>query len=563
MAISNGFIISLSPSHLSAIAVRRGRVQQAETIRLDPNEWRAHWTDGLMRLDQPLRQILSRFSSISRSGVTLLYQSPTLTTQVNAIDQGGAFAREKARSKIREVVGIDASVCVCELGQQQGGDEKGLVLAYSDRDETLRAFYAWLNRCGARVSGMIPSGVVSMLVSTEHAVQEPGDTAFYYLDKHSSVISYADREQGLRLVRPADIGYEALTDTYKQVLRELDENDDSEIDRSIDAEARAHLFEHGIPFQPKQLEKFELRSSLLPRMAPVLQRIGIDLKQTIRFGIADPMAVENLVVLGPGGAIPMITKAIGEHLDLTISTDAECDHYDSTSPGSPSSTENALIGMKSSIPSLLPRIADEERSRSQLKKAMVAGVACAGFAMAGQYMLAQRQIIQTEQGMLESNTRFDQIMAFEETSSTINETQAMLSQIAMLVHARASESAQWEVPLAVLGNSLDEGVRIQEIRGEYNGGSPHLKINGYSIGAAGKSPGQVLDQFVLSLGAIQHVQEVQLGATSRIQVPSNSLSPQDESVWGSQFSLVVELDTHASPYAEMAEVEAMSDWTQP
>jgi hypothetical protein len=562
MSITNGFIISLSPSHLSAIAVRRGRVHQAETIRLDPSEWRAHWSDGLMRLDQPLRQILSRFSSISRNGVTLIYQSPTLTTQVNPIEQGGAYAREKARSKLREVVGMDASVCVCELGQQQGADSKGLVLAYSDRDETLRAFYAWINRCGARVSGMIPSGVVSMLISTEHAVRDPGQTAFYYFDKHTSVISYADHEGGLKLVRASDIGYESLTEAYKQVLREHAEDDEPEAGSRIDQEARAHLFEHGIPFQPKQLNGFELRSSLLPRMAPVLQRIAIDTKQTIRFGIDDPMAVKNLIVLGPGGAIPMITKAFGEHLELAVSRSAECDQYDSTSAGSPSSTEHAFIMMKTSIPTLLPRLADEERTRTQLKKAMLAGVACAGLAMAGQYMLADHQIQKTKQGMIATDSRFDQIVEFEETSFAIEETQAMMSQIALLVDTQATETAQWEVPLAALGSRLDEGIRIQEIRGEYNGGSPQLKLSGYSIRVEDKSPGQVLDQFVSSLSAIQHVREVQLGATSRIRVPSNSASQQGDD-WGSQFSLIVQLDTHPSPYAELAEVRVDTEWTQP
>lgn len=116
MPVSSDFLISLSPTHLSAMSVRRGRIQQAETVRLDAAEWDGLWGDGLMRLDQPLRQLLSRFSGRSRVDASLIYQSPTLTTQVTTSDIAGAVAREAARTKIREVVGFDAPVSVCELG---------------------------------------------------------------------------------------------------------------------------------------------------------------------------------------------------------------------------------------------------------------------------------------------------------------------------------------------------------------------------------------------------------------------------------------------------------------
>lgn len=563
MANSSRFIISLSPSHLSAIAVRRGRVQQAEVTRLNPNEWQAHWADGLMCLDQPLRQILSRFSSLPRHGVTLIYQSPTLTTQVTTAEQGGAYARETARSKIRETVGVDATLCVCELGQGHAAGTKNIMLAYSDRDETLRAFYAWLNRCGIRVSGMIPSSVISVLCASDQAIQDSGESAMFYLDKHSSVISYADHDGNLSLVRPADIGFESLTDAYKQVLREYAEQNGEATDHTFDLEAQEYLFEHGIPFQPKQCNGIELRSSMLPRMAPALQRIGIDLKQTIRFGIKDPLTVKNLIILGPGGAIPMITRAIGDHLDLHVHSFAGCDQYDPACAGSPGSTEYAFIKMSSAVPPLLPRIADEERSRGHLKKAMAVGVALAGLVMGGQYMLATREVQRIEVSMRADAPRFDQVSAFENASVEVSQTQSMLGQIANLVSTHSTVSACWEHPLAKLGEITGNGIRIQEMRGQFDDGEPVLKLNGYSVATNDKLPGQVLDDFVADLESIPRVQSVQLGATTRIEISSSNADDNEEFEWGSQFSLSVLLETHTSPYHAAAKVPSMSDWTQP
>lgn len=281
MSISNGFIISLSPTHLSVISVKRGRIHQSESTRLDPREWDDQWDDSLMRLDQPLRQLLSRFSSTLRNAVTLIYHSPTLTSQITSFDQG-AYARETARSKIREVVGLDASVCVCELGASGNQSGKAMMLAYSDRDQTLRAFYAWLNRCGVRVSGMIPASVATVMIAAEQASKEDGTAGVFYLDKHCSVIGYADPEGALTLVRPSDIGYETLTESYRQVLGEQGEESDH---RDLDLEAQACLFEHGIPFQVHHRGEIELRSSVLPACAsPPADRYRREADNTLRAG---------------------------------------------------------------------------------------------------------------------------------------------------------------------------------------------------------------------------------------------------------------------------------------
>lgn len=562
MTIHNGFIISLSPTHLSAIAVRRGRVLQSETTTLDPSNWKSLWSDGLMHLDQPLRQLLSRFSFSARHGATLLYQSPTSTTQITSVEQGGAYARETARSKIRETVGVGAAVSVCELGQSANHGSGNLLFAFSDREETLRAFYAWLTRCGVRVTGMIPSNVVSVVVASEQALAEPGDTAVFYLDKHCSVICHANESGELKLVRPADFGYESLADAYRQAV--ADQFDDDEpTHRDLDVTAQSHLFEHGIPFQMIQVGDLELRSAVLPRMAPALQRIGIDLKQTIRFGIDDSSSLNRLTVVGPGAAIPSITKAIGEHLELNVACAPGSDQYDPSCAGSVGSTEVACISLSSAIPTLLPKIAEESLFKGELKKALAAGMAFAGLVMGGQYMLAQKQIDDVQAQMSRDVVRYEQVVAFEETSQQVHQAQQILSKIASLVTEQTSDRANWEVPLAQLSSLTGEGVRIQELRGELAGAQPELKLNGYSVAQDDRNPGVVLEQFVDALSELDNVLSVSLGATSRISLSTTQGEPSEDE-WGIQFVLSVQLDSRTSPYAALAQFGSDSeDWIQP
>ncbi len=560
MSISNGFIISLSPTHLSVISVKRGRIHQSESTRLDPRDWDDQWDDSLMRLDQPLRQLLSRFSSTPRNAVTLVYHSPTLTSQITSFDQGGAYARETARSKIREVVGLDAAVCVCELGATSSQSGKAMMLAYSDRDETLRAFYAWLNRCGVRVSGMIPSSVATVMIAAEQASKEDGTAGVFYLDKHCSVIGYADSGGDLTLVRPSDIGYETLTESYRQVLGEQGEEADH---RDLDLEAQACLFEHGIPFQVHHRGEIELRSSVLPRMAPALQRIGIDVKQTIRFGLGNSSELRKLCISGPGAAIPMMTKAVGEHLELQVCQMPGLDQFDPALCNASGSTEAFFIRMDAQVPSLLPRIADEERGRAQFKRAMIAGVAFAALTMGGQYYLSSQRSIEVEKGLGGEDARYQRVVAFENARAQVQEVQTMLSGIAGLVNDHSGVRPRWQESLASLAELNSAGVRIQEMRGEFDGETPVLVINGYSVADEQHAPEQVLDMYVGALNDLEAVESVELGATTRIELaaPLGQENTPDE--WGSQFTLHLRLGSYKSPYGAIAATSDQQDWTQP
>ncbi|MHA7812688.1 MAG: hypothetical protein ACX94C_04755 [Phycisphaerales bacterium] len=564
MSITNGFIISLSQTHLSVLSVRRGRVHQAETTRLDPREWNEQLADGLMRLDQPLRQLLSRFSSSPRNAVTLIYQSPTLTTQITNFEQGGAVARETARAKIREVAGFDASVCVCELGRSSTSAGKSMMLAYTDRDETLRAFYAWLNRCGVRVSGMIPSSVLAVTIAADQASREDGTGAVFYLDKHCSVIGHADEKGQLTLVRPADIGFETLTDSYKQVLLEHAASEgEEENGQNLDAEAQACLFEYGIPFQMQQRGEIELRSSVLPRMAPALQRIGIDVKQTIRFGMEDPKELTRLTISGPGAAIPSITKAIGEHLELQVSLVSGSDEYNPACAGASGSTEAMFIRMQSQVPAILPRIADEERSRSRFKKSIAAGVALASLAMGGQYAYSTHQMQTIADGLRTQEGRTSRVASYEESREHVQLTQSMLAEMAKQVTTYSGDRPRWGDALAYLSTLSGESVRIQEMRGELEGDQPMLILSGYSIAAQDQSPEVVLDSFVEALNEAEFVTGVELGATTRIELASYEDTSEQEPEWGSQFSLRIMLGSTESPYNAIAGVQTEGEWTQP
>lgn len=562
MSIPNGFVISLVPNRLSVMLVSRGRVQQSESTSLQSQDWSEVWADGLMQLDLPLRQLLSRFPKRSMGNATLIYESRTLTKQITTDEQGGTFARDTARSKLREMVGLDTPVCVMPLGGEQVTGGPTLMLAYADRDDTLRSLYAWLNRCGVRVSGMIPSSVASVVVASEQAQSLDDETAVFYLDAHCGVLCYATNNR-LKLVRPTDIGYNKLAESYLQVFQEHQEKNDGGENptQCCIQDALNCLVDNGIPFQPQQYKDIELRSSVLPRMAPVLQRIGIDVKQTIRFGIGGETMLKNLVVAGPGAAIPNITRAVGEHLELHMQLAAGHEQFEPAVSGGFGTTEQQFIAMSKSIPVLLPRIAGDERSRKQLQRAVSIGAVLALGAIAGQFAYYSSQRSHFEAEIQNDSARYQKVAQFEQMQQQAHEVHGMLGDISKLVASHTEPQPYWETPLAEIGQFVGNGIRIQELRGEYDSGNPVLVVLGYSIGEGKLSAGQVLDQFVDRIGDIEHVSAVRLGATTRIEVSTQSGA---DSVWGSQFTLKVVLRNRYSPYEAFAEAsQDQADWTNP
>ena len=272
-----------------------------------------------------MRQLMSRFPSRSVGDATVLYHSGTMTQQVHSFELDSTAAAAAGIAKIRESVGFTDSVQTCLFTESGRGSRSSTALVYSDREDQLRAMYAWLNRCGVSVRTLLPTSVAIMNNTADLAIKAKAETAVVYLGADVSVIAYAT-EDGLALVRLAQIGYRKLIDGYRQAFESGDESGENEVDgyepcvhgASVARESLERLFEHGIPLETKDVDGVELRHAVLPALAPVLQRLCIEIKQTFRFGLGGAAMPKNLMLCGEGAMIPQLGKAIGQHIDMYI-----------------------------------------------------------------------------------------------------------------------------------------------------------------------------------------------------------------------------------------------------
>ena len=543
-------IINLSPSMLSVAYVKKGMVVQDERLDLDPRQWESVWDDGLLRLDQSLRQLMSRFSSRSFPRATVVYHSPTLVQQVYSFELGAAEARDAAVAKIRETVGFHNPVETCTISQSCGEATSTTTVVYSEKEEQLRALYAWLNRCHLSVKSLVPTSTAVMSLAADIAISSGPVSAVFYLGADVSVIAYAS-SSGLKLIRSADIGYRTLMEGYLHAIVDqnrgasgddgVDADSDSSDSRLVDQvqcaadarEATKMLFEHGIPLTEVEAEGFELRSTVLPSLAPVLQRFCIEIKQTLKFGLGESDMPKYLTVAGPGAAIPHLSKSISQHLDMHIKVDPSGADYSPMARFGVGDPGWLMIQSNNPPGGLLPDIANEMNLRKKLTQGLAAGVAVAVLFMGIEYGFATTDYQRVSLAIEQDSPRINSVNEFHNQLGSASHISRIIGDVSGLVVETVDSIPQWHSVLVEISGQTPGSVQINEIRGNDTNGTTLVEIKGLAVAQTEKMATQELNQYVSSLKALEGVSDVTLGATSRISVGQGQ--------WGRQFALTVSL----------------------
>lgn len=544
---SNQLVIHVSPEALSVALVKKNRILQTESMGLDIQNWDALWADGLMSLDQPIRQLLSRFPTKKFPSAVVLYHSPTVTQQVHSSELGFTQSRETGEIKIRETIGFTNPVESSLLDDSTGKGGGSTSLVYSDREESLRSLYAWLNRSGVQASAFIPTSVATIETTAVLASKVEPETAVFYIGADVSVMAFVN-ESGLQLIRSAEIGYRKLVDGYMQGIKNSRGEHESlvtESNEDVDemqackgkSEAFDFLFEHGIPFSPKEVGGIDLRSNILPVLAPVLQRFCIEVKQTFRFGLGGAEMPKHLILCGPGASIPHMSKAISQHIDMHIQLAKDTQNYEPGVPFGVGTIEHSIASQSAVHGGLLPEIARDAATRSRLNRSLVAGLALAATVMGGEYANTTIQSNQVSELIQRDALRLQAVAEFKQQLESVSTMSGTIHDVSSIVIETVEGAPNWLDGLVDISHLASDSVRIQEVRGEYSGQNPIIEINGYAVADSGKESGEALNAFISSLEAVESVSDVALGATSRISVSDNQ--------WGRQFTMKIQL--HAVP----------------
>lgn len=537
-------VIILTPEYLSIAIVNHGKVVQAERVELDAAKWDESWTGGLHLYDQSLRQMLSRLGGIGKKwDADVFYTSPDSICRVDICEKNQAASIAEMIRGLKQTVGqSNPSVAECLYSD----DQSTVALGAADSDSNLQKLYGWLNRCKVNTKQILPFSASVVHQAIGHTLRSPEDTVVLYLSGRSSVIGYCENGHP-KLIRLVDIGFNMIADVYAHYLSESEDAESASQQRGGNQPVSALdcnglLFEHGIPLGKDSDQ--QQYTKLMPSMSPVLQRICIEIKQTLRFASSINTAPSKLLVCGPGASIPNIAIALGQSLDLHVDVDSQSKDYEPSeffgfgSDGWTAASDFEL-DMK-----LLPKAAVESLMRKDLGFAIKLGGIVAAVFIGGQFVYATSASRSVQATIAEQSGAIQNVENDQARRESIRAMAGSIGTAASLIDDTLGNQADWVSVLGSMPAEDHQAIQISEIQGLMNSNRPVMNLTGVIItDSDDMNPSQILSKYIRSLKSLDSVRSVEIGSTSR--------SMMDESHWGLNFVISVEMITTESDFSEL------------
>lgn len=301
-----------------------------------PDEVNA-WIESISNLAPVLRQAGDSLG-IDRACVRMTYESPSLTTRLvtqaaPSESQAVAAARLSSTSGAHygsAVAVTDACLIGRDLAAATGADDESParyhVVSATDREAVIEALVTLIERCGWTISRLEPleSFVIAQEARAALAHRSSAPQARLFLGRRHSVLSvgYAGR---LCLFRRIGFGIDLVTEALCKPIA-LDSAGNRETHLTHD-QALEVLYECGLPARDAVIcEGAGIKGyHVLPLIQPVLQRLLVELKQSLRFGLNEfePKDIQGALV-GAGACVPGLASLLSEStgIEFTASGNA-------------------------------------------------------------------------------------------------------------------------------------------------------------------------------------------------------------------------------------------------
>jgi hypothetical protein len=513
---SRRVIIEISPSRLELAVVRGDRCVAWSVERFDRSDWPADWRGALEALAAPLASFVSEHGVLGWKAV-VVYRLPTSIAQASSGPIAMAQSQQQQAACLAAASGVDGDAEAEDaeslvLAADAGDTKLRHVLAYADADETLAAIEALLTRCR-----LVPSGCVPMdAVITAHMAQlvqvaSVGSHAALWIGDHQSVLGVVVGGD-LRFVRPIGVGIETFVDAWTRPLRRPGESAPSVcLPRR---EGRRLLLQVGVPDPEDDIPGLEgfTGAAFLPLVQPLVQRICVDVKQSLRFAVSpEDRSMMAMAVQGPGSAIAGLGAA------LTVASGiASAGHAHAASSDSSVSGAIAALAADRSTPLLMSRELRTRRTMSRTRQAVLAGVAAALAVIGIEWLDAQTAI-----GHLRAQSDAARQVEIERKAQADALAAALadmqrLHDVRDRIRRSFGDAPDAPAVVAAIGAATPGGVTLSDVELQADGKVARAVVRGKLQLRPGIDAGGTIRQFVSALNATPIVSQARLGRTSRV-----------------------------------------------
>lgn len=502
-------VISLTPDRLRGAAVRAGRVVRAEQVEIEPGALAQAWEQGLVPLDRPLRQLFARLARGGTPRVTLLYNSVHAVVQADDVPGSRDDATQAAIVRVLEAGGHACIADARALAPSAGKPNAWKTLAAADREEDANRLYAWVTRCGGRLDRLVPEVACVIQAAANRVLRSNEDTACCYIGPGWSAVACGSRN-GILLLRSFEFGHRLMSDVFQRAMAA----GDAQPDRFI---GETTLFEHGLPFKAGRIDP-ELRSRILPMVAPVLQRFCVEIKQTLRFGLPPDHDVATLTLDGPGAAIPHLGASVTDTLNTHVRHAPGAEARSVLEPFAHGTLEHELVRLRRTRIGLIPRAVAEQRTARKATRCMAAGAAVAAGLLGAELWFTQTRTESLAPDFEKNAPQLAALTREEDTRTRIVKVGAAADAVVRRIATASGPSPDWVGLLALMSETAGDAIRFDDFEARASAGAAHAgeaRVRGVCAAQTDSEVTAALTGLVERFQQSPLVSRVELGSTSR------------------------------------------------
>lgn len=503
-------IVVLLPSSLEVARLSGGEVRQSTRVTLVDTSLSAAWSQSLRPLDKPLAVALQQVGVRERACLRFVYRSPDTVTEMIALKGGERDMSEPARLALAESTPFPWAEAACVVRRLRlASDQGSWYVGVADRRCNGELIDALATRNGYRVADVVSwRAVHAEAVARRFASSsDPHPRCLVEIGAVATAILTAHRGKVTSL-RCVDLGYEAFIEA---IMR----SHNSRLDEELAFEAAAAIIAK-IGLLPRgdisAISNGAVDDSMKPLMRAAIQRLVVEIRQTIRFGIPEAEAAMcRIEVGGPGSAIPNLAATLTSHTDLEVL----CVPGGTDLTGAPMAISAAQTPATAWI---VPAGESARRERRMLRASLVAGGVLASGLLAFDGIRASTEL-DRERGLLsDRQAQVEAIRGEIEARRDAGVVSKDLARLEQGADQAMGERTPWRAVFHDLASFCEAyPVRLTDLSTSTVPGGTSWNLKGI-VFLDQNSQVDPLSQFI---DAVQHsplVSGVEVGATRRIEV---------------------------------------------
>lgn len=528
-------IIELSPSTLAVRTYRGDVTASSRAIRYPLGEWPSDWIAGMNSRSADLAGLVIEFGC-EGCPCLVVYHAPGSVTAVTSCSHaaGATAALDAARLQLSSLAASPTDLSPSDFrtvsrdvgGSAEDSSAQVHVLGIADSEENAAAIVAWAEKAGLRVEGLVPQDAAA-IVSAIDALSAPkrrgGTTAAVWLGEHGGALAVGGPSR-LLFVRTLGIGVHDLAEAMTTCSGSTDGGSDSNASKSAAGldldQSRAVLVDIGIPTAQQALPGLPglTGASVLPALQPLLQRLAVEIKQSLRFGVSEEMRAElGLCVCGPGSAVGNLASTLSRMTGCGALREPEATVGSMAQDG----MDWGLVGDR------MPRISSTAHAGRLVlrhaRRALKVGVGAAAAVLLFNAAAARMQLTRERERFFAIQTLTQGTEVSAEVQQVSVDARLEADALAERVRRRLDGSPAWGATLAAVSAAAPPVVKLTDIafkdRKAGAPGTAECVLHGRVTIEGGSDPIGAIRRYSKNLEACPLVAAVRLGSTQIADTP--------------------------------------------